>query len=201
MIGAAPGSKTTQRARTARRHDPRGSATSASPPRQAALNRSQFRATVAPTISGARSLTNSRRQDASSMRSWPFYTESLAWKPSHARDNQHRACRCKAKPMMGMAIDARRRTFLCSVSPEKGIKAGVSTDRLPISHAAARLRHRRMHRSPATIDAPTEARTSTLTPTHRHSSGGRPRTLPPRPCCCAAARSPQPPRRDERASS
>jgi hypothetical protein len=44
--------------------------------------------------------------------------------------------------MMGMAIDARRRTFLCRVSPMRGMVTGMSADRLQISHAAAHLRHR-----------------------------------------------------------
>jgi hypothetical protein len=67
--------------------------------------------------------------------------------------------------------------------------------------AAVHLRHRRARRSPTTIDAPTKARTPTPTVTHHRFSGGRPRTLPLRPCCCAAARSLQPPRSDECASS
>jgi hypothetical protein len=66
---------------------------------------------------------------------------------------------------------------------------GVSTDRLWISPSATDLRYRRVCRSPTTIDALTEARTPTPTPTHHYSSGGRPRTSPLRPCCCAAARS------------
>jgi hypothetical protein len=66
---------------------PRGSATFVWPLRQAAPNRSQHRATAAPTISGARGLTNSRRRDASSTRSWPFYAKSSAWTSSLAIDN------------------------------------------------------------------------------------------------------------------
>jgi hypothetical protein len=103
--------------------------------------------------------------------------------------------------MMGMAIDARCRMFLCRASPTKGMVTGMSVDRLQINHVAAHLRHWHARRSPTTIDAPTEARTPTPNPTHRHSSGGRPRTLPLRSCCCAAAQSLQTPRSDKCASS
>jgi hypothetical protein len=75
------------------------------------------------------------------MRSWPFYTESSAWKPSHASDNWHRACWCKAKPMMGMAIDARCR---CRASPAKRTAIGVNADRLPTSRVVAHLRRPRV---------------------------------------------------------
>jgi hypothetical protein len=119
----------------------------------------------------------------------------------HVSDNFHKVCRCKAKPMMGMAIDARRRTFLCRASPARGMATDVSTDRLQISRAAAHLRHQRAHRSPTTISAPTQVRTPTPMLTHRHSSSGHPRTLLLRPCCCSATRSLQPLRRDECASS
>jgi hypothetical protein len=64
------------------------------------------------------------------MRSWPFYTRSSESKPSHASDNQRRACWCKAKPTRGMAIDARYRTFLCRVSPARRTATGANADRL-----------------------------------------------------------------------
>jgi hypothetical protein len=78
--------------------------------------------------SNARGSRNSQRQGTSSTRSWPFYTESSAWKPSHVGDNRHRACWCKAKPMMGMVIDARCRMFLCRVSPVKRTATDAHAD-------------------------------------------------------------------------
>jgi hypothetical protein len=42
-------------------------------------------------------------------------------------------CRCKAKPMMGMEVDARHRTFLCRASPAKGMKTDVSAVQLLIN--------------------------------------------------------------------
>jgi hypothetical protein len=80
---------------------------------------------------------------------------------------------------------------------------GVSAARLRTSRMDVHLRRRRAGQSPTTTDAPTQARTSTRTPTSMlwHSSGWRLKTLPLQPCCYAAARSLQPPRNDECASS
>jgi hypothetical protein len=39
--------------------------------------------------------------------------------------------------MMGMAIDARCRTFLCRVSPAKRIATGANADRLQTSRVVA----------------------------------------------------------------
>jgi hypothetical protein len=153
---------------------PRGSATSAWPLHRAAPNRSQLRATAAPTISSARGSTNSRRQGASSTRSWPFYIESSAWNSSHARDNRHRVCRCKAKPVMGMESDARCRTFLYRARPARRTTTGVNAGRLQTSRVVVHLHRPHACRSPTTTDAPTEARMPM--PTHRRSSDGRPKT-------------------------
>jgi hypothetical protein len=81
---------------------------SAWPLRRAALNRSRPRAITAPTPSGVRGSMNSLRQGANLTRSRPFYTKSLAWTPSHASDNLHRACLSRAKPVRRKAIDSRR---------------------------------------------------------------------------------------------
>jgi hypothetical protein len=164
--------------------NPRGSATSVWPPHQAAPYRSRLLATAAPTPSGGLGLTNKWRRDTSSTRSWPFYTKSLAWTPS-------------------LAIDARRRMFLCRGCPARGTTTGASAVWLPISRTAAHLCCRHADRRATTTNAPTKAWTSTLTPTLTlcHFSGGRPRTSPLWPCCYAAARSLQPPRSDECASS
>jgi hypothetical protein len=53
-----PGSRTTRRASTTRRHDPQGSATSAWPLRRAASNRSKHHAIVVPMPSGRPDSTN-----------------------------------------------------------------------------------------------------------------------------------------------
>jgi hypothetical protein len=187
--GAAPGSTTTGRARTARRHDPTRECNVC-----VATASSSSESEPAPCHRGAddqrrRDSTNLRRQGAISTRSWHFYTGSSAWKPSHASDNQHRACWCKAKPTRGMAIDARYRTFLCRVSLARRTTTGANADQLQISRVVAHLRRPRAHQSPTTIDAPMEAQMPT--PMHHHSSGGRPRTWLLQPCCYAAARSPQ----------
>jgi hypothetical protein len=159
---------------------PHGSATSAWPLRRAALNRSRLRTTAAPTPSGGLGSTNLRRRDASSTRSWPFYTKSSAWMPSPA-------------------INAQCRMFLCRGSPTRGMTTGTRAVRLPTSRAAAHQRRRHADRRATTTDALTRARTPMLT--LHHFSRGRLRTLPPPPCCCAAARSLQPPRSDGCASS
>jgi hypothetical protein len=145
-----------------------------SPLHRAAPNRSQLRATVAPTISGAHGSTNSRRQGARSTRSWPFCIESSVWKPRHASDNRHRACRCKANPVMGMASDAQCRTFLYRVSPARRMTTGANVGRLQTSRMVMHIRRPRARRSPTTIDAPTEARM--LVPMHCRSFDGRPKT-------------------------
>jgi hypothetical protein len=163
---------------------------SAWPLHRAAPNRSLLHATATPTPSGGLGSTNSRRIDANSTRSWPFYTKSLAWTPSPA-------------------IDARCRMFLCRESPPppRGTTTGTSAARLPISPAAAHLHRRRVGCRATTTNATTRAQTSTLmatlalTLTLRHSSGGRLRTLLLRPCCYAAAQSSRPPRSDECANS
>jgi hypothetical protein len=72
---------------------PRGSATCAWPLCRAALNQSRLRATTTPTPSDGLDSMNSRRRDASSTRSWPFYTKSSTW-------------------MLSPAIDALLRTYL-----------------------------------------------------------------------------------------
>jgi hypothetical protein len=159
---------------------PRGSAMSVWPLRRAAPDRSQHRATATPTISGARGSTNSPRRDASSTRSWPFYAKSSAWMPS-------------------LAIDNPRGTFLCRGSPARGMATDASVARLQTSRTAAHLRRRHAGQSLTTTDAPTRARTPTLT--LHHFFGGRLKTLPLRPCCCAVARSLQPLRSDGCASS
>jgi hypothetical protein len=78
----------------------------------------------------------------------------------------------------------------------RGMTTGVSTVRLPISRTAVHQRRRRAGRHVTTTDAPTRARKLTRSPTLTlcHSSDGRHRTLPLRPCCCAAARRQRPPR-------
>jgi hypothetical protein len=75
------------------------------------------------------------------------------------------------------------------VSPATGMETGSSVVRLQTSRTAVHLRHQCTHRSLTTINAPMDARTPTPTPTHRHFSGRRPKTLLLRPCCCAAVRS------------
>jgi hypothetical protein len=122
---------------------PRGSATFAWPSHRASPNRSQLCTTAAPTTSGAHGSTRSQRQGAISMRSWPFHTESSVWKPSHASDNRHRACWCKAKPMRGIAIDARCRTFLCRANPVRRTTTGTNADQLQTSHVVMHLRRTR----------------------------------------------------------
>jgi hypothetical protein len=108
------------------------------------------------------------------MRSWPFYIESSTWKLSHVNENRHRACWCKAKPMMGTTIDAPCRTFLCRASPAKRTATSANAGRLQTSRVVAHLRRPHARRSPTTIDAPTEVQM--LTPTRRRSFDGRPRT-------------------------
>jgi hypothetical protein len=103
-IGTAPGSATTLGDEPRDDTTPRGSATSAWPLRRAAPSRIQHRATVAPMPSGVRGLTNSRRRDASSTRSWPFCAKSSAWMPSPAIDNRRRTFLCKGTPARGIAI-------------------------------------------------------------------------------------------------
>jgi hypothetical protein len=163
---------------------PRGGAMSAWPLRRVAPNQSQHHATATPTPSGMRGSKISRRRDASSTRSWPFYAKSSAWMPSPAIDN-------------------RRRMFLCRGCPAREMATRASTARLQTSRTAVLLRRRHVGQSPTTTDAPMEVRTltRTLKLTLRHFSGRRLRTLPLRPCCCAAARSPRPSRSDECASS
>jgi hypothetical protein len=143
---------------------PRGSATSAWPPRRAAPNRSRLRTNAAPTPSDVRSLTNLRRQGASLTRSRLFYTKSLAWMPSHVSDNLHRACLCRAKPVRGTRIDARCRTFLCRESPVTRMATDACSVRLLTNRMAVHLRRRHAGRSPTSIDAPMVAQT----PTHHH---------------------------------
>jgi hypothetical protein len=125
--GAAPRSMTTRRREPRDATTPRGSAMSAWPLHRAAPNRSLLRASATPTPSGGLGSTNSRRPDASSTRSWPFYTKSLAW-------------------VLSPTIDARRRMFLCRESPARGTTTGASAVRLPISPTVAHLRHRRVDR-------------------------------------------------------
>jgi hypothetical protein len=172
--GAAPGLRRLGGHRPCNGTTPRGSATSAWPLHRVAPNRSQLHATSAPTISGARGSMKSRRQDASSTRSWPFYIESSAWNPSHASDNRHRACWCKAKPVMGMPSGARCRTFQYRASPARRTTTGANAGRLQTSCVVVHLRRPCARRSPTTTDAPTETRMSTLA--HRRSSDGHPRT-------------------------
>jgi hypothetical protein len=85
----------------------------------------------------------------------------------------------------------------------RGMATCVSVVRLPSSRMAADQRHQLVGRHETTTDAPMRVRTSMRIPmlTPRHSSGGRRRTLPLRPCCCTAARRQQPPRSDEYASN
>jgi hypothetical protein len=199
--GAAPGSTTTRRARFVRRHDPRGSATSAWPLCRAAPNRSRLRATAAPTPSGVRGLTNSRRRDASSTRSRPCCTKSSTWMSSLAIDNLRRAYPCRAIPERGMTIDAQHKTFLCRGNPTRGMVIGASAVRLQTRRMTAHPRRRHAGWSPTTTDAPMVAQTPTQMPTHHHFFGRHPRTLPLRPCYCMAARSQRPSRSDECASS
>jgi hypothetical protein len=159
--------------------------------------------TAALTPSDGLGSTNSRRRDASSTRSWPFYTKSLAWMPSPTIYSLRRAFLRRGSPERETTIDARRRTILCRGSPARGTATDASAVRLSISRTATHLRHRHTGRRSTTTDAPTEARTSTPTPmlTPCHSSDGRLRTSPLRPCCCAAARSLQPLRSDGCSSS
>jgi hypothetical protein len=67
--GVAPGSTTTRRAPTRQHHDPTQECNVCVASSLAAPNRSQHRATVAPTPSGGLGSTNSRRRDASSTKS------------------------------------------------------------------------------------------------------------------------------------
>jgi hypothetical protein len=80
----------------------------------------------------------------------------------------------------------------------RGMATDASAVRLPISCTVPHQCHRRAGRHATTTDAPMRVRTSTpsLTLTVRHSSGGRRRTLPLRPCCCAATRRQRPLRSD-----
>jgi hypothetical protein len=129
---------------------PRGSAMSVWPQRRAAPNRSRLYATAMPTPSGGLGSTNSRRRDASSTRSRPFYTKSSAWTPSHASDSLHRACLRRAKPVRGTTIDPWRRTFPCRASPAAGMAIGASAVRYrstarPCTYAAGVQAGARLH--------------------------------------------------------
>jgi hypothetical protein len=87
----------------------------------------------------------------------------------------------------------------CVGGPARGMATDASVARLQTSRTAAHLRRRHAGQSLTTTDAPTRARTPTLT--LHHFFGGRLKTLPLRPCCCAVARSLQPLRSDGCASS
>jgi hypothetical protein len=173
--GATPGSTTTRGHEPRDATTPRGHATSAWPPHRVAPHRSHLRATAALMTSGACDSTSLRRQGASSTRSSPSYTKSLAWTPSHVSGNRHR-------------------TFLCRVSPARRMTTGVSAGRRQTSHVVVHPR------TPTRASEPDNNRHANegvnAHATHHHSSGGRPRTWPRQPCCCAAVRSPQPPRSD-----
>jgi hypothetical protein len=84
----------------------------------------------------------------------------------------------------------------------RGMANSVSAARLLNGRGAAHQHHRHEGRHVTTTDAPTRALTSMPMPTltHRHSSGGRRRTLPRQPCYCAAVWRRRPPRSDECAS-
>jgi hypothetical protein len=98
-----------------------------------------------------------------------------------------------------LATDNSRSTFLCRGSPARGMATGASAARLQTSRTTAHPHRRRVGQSLTTTDAPTRARTPTLT--LHHFSGGRLRILPPQPCCCVAAWSLPPPTSDGCASS
>jgi hypothetical protein len=134
-IDTAPGSVTARGHGPCDATTPRGSATSAWPLHRAAPNRSQHRATAVPMPNGDRCSTNSRRRDASSTRSWPFYTKSSARMPSLAIGNRHR-------------------TFLCTGRPARGTATGTSAARLWTSRMAGHLCRRHVDQCPTTTDAP-----------------------------------------------
>jgi hypothetical protein len=133
---AAPGSTTTRRARTTRQHDPMwecnvcmASVSSSSEQEPAPRHRGGDAQRRLGSM-------NSWRQDASSTRSWPFYTKNMAWMPIPTTDEV-------------------RRLFLCRSSPTRGTTTGASAVRLPISRTTAHLRHRHEGRCAMTTNAPT----------------------------------------------
>jgi hypothetical protein len=182
--GAAPGSTTTQRARTTRRHDPTRecnvfvvSASSSFEPEPAP----HHRITDAQRWARLDELVEARRQ----------LDEELALLHQE----------------LGMDAEPRYRRpaqdIPCRRSLVRGTATGVSAVRLPISRTTAHQHHHCTGRHVTTTDTPKKARTSTQMPTQmlRRSFDGCHRTLPLWPCCYAAARRRRPPRTDECANS
>jgi hypothetical protein len=140
MTGVVPGSTMTRRAQIARHHDPTRECNV-----YVATASSSSESEPTPRHHGADDQWRARLDELAEER--PFYTKSSAWTPSHASDNLHMSCLCRAKSVRRTAIDARRRTFLCRASPMRGMATGANAIRLQTSRAAAHLCHPRVPES------------------------------------------------------
>jgi hypothetical protein len=124
-----------------------------------------------PRPNDGRDSTNSRRQGASSTKSWPSFTGSWDRTQSPATGSLYRWSQCKS-------------------SPVRETTSGGSTAQLLNNLEVATRRRRPEDVRVIMTDAPTRARTSTPTPMLMpcRSSGRHHRTSLLRPCCSVAVR-------------